>query len=224
MSGWICLHRDIIKHWIWDDSFKLKAWLDLILLANIEDKKFLIKGQLVECKRGQIGLSQISLSKRWKCSREKVKNFLNLLEKDKMIVQQSTHLNTLITICNYSKFQDIKTTDHTAEPSTDHTADTQQTHSRSHTTKQLNNENNEEQVKKKERFIKPSIQEITDYIKEMNYQVSAISFHAYYESKGWKVGNVKMVSWKSALVTWQNRNNENKQVQIVSPSHRRVIG
>ena len=64
--------------------------------------------------------------------------------------------------------------------------------------------------KKRTVFIKPSIQEISDYIKEMNYLVSAISFHSFYESKGWKVGNVKMVSWKSAIVNWQNRNNENK--------------
>lgn len=32
-------------------------------------------------------------------------------------------------------------------------------------------------------------------------------FVAFYESKGWLVGKNKMKSWKSAIVTWEKRNN-----------------
>ena len=62
--------------------------------------------------------------------------------------------------------------------------------------------------KKINRFIKPSIQEIKDYIKEKNYSVKAISFYSFYESKGWLVGKVKMKCWKSSLANWQIRENE----------------
>jgi len=115
MSGWICLHREITDHWIWTDSEKLKAWVDMILLANHEDKKFLIKGQLLECKRGQLAYSQESLGERWKWTRGKVRNFLNILEKDSMITHKSNHLTTIITICNYNKFQDKQPDEQPAE-------------------------------------------------------------------------------------------------------------
>ena len=116
MAGWICLYRDIQDHWLFnfDEPDKFMAWCDLLMLANIEDKKFKLKGQLVECHRGQVGLSQVSLAKRWKWSRSKVIRFLYLLEKEGMISTKSGHLNTTITICNYSKFQDVRASGDTA--------------------------------------------------------------------------------------------------------------
>lgn len=39
MAGWISLYRSIQEHWLWKDAEMLRAWLDLLLLANYEDKK-----------------------------------------------------------------------------------------------------------------------------------------------------------------------------------------
>ncbi len=36
-------------------------------------------------------------------------------------------------------------------------------------------------------------------------------FIAYYESNGWKVGKVPMVSWKATVVTWKKRQNKPAQ-------------
>lgn len=30
-------------------------------------------------------------------------------------------------------------------------------------------------------------------------------FIAHYESKGWKIGNQRMVSWEAAVTTWKKR-------------------
>jgi hypothetical protein len=144
MSGWICLHKDIQDHWIYKDPEKLRCWIDMLLIANFEDSKFLIKGQLIECKRGQLAYSQETLGDRWKWTRGKVRNFLNLLEKDSMISLKSNHLTTIITICNYSKFQDIQPTKQPADnqlTTSSETADNQLTDTYNNiTTKQLNKE------------------------------------------------------------------------------------
>ena len=54
----------------------------------------------------------------------------------------------------------------------------------------------------KPKFQKPTVQELTAYIKEKNYNVDASRFFNFYESKGWKVGKNPMVNWKAAVATW----------------------
>ena len=64
--------------------------------------------------------------------------------------------------------------------------------------------------KKNSRFAPPSLEEVQAYCKERNNQVDAESFIAFYESKGWKVGNQPMKNWKSAIVTWEKRESKSK--------------
>ena len=59
--------------------------------------------------------------------------------------------------------------------------------------------------KSKEKFSKPTVEEIKAYIQERNSPIDAEQFYAYYESIGWKVGNKPMKSWKMAIVTWEKR-------------------
>ena len=140
MAGWICLHRDIQEHWLFnfDEPDKYMAWTDLLLSANHEDRKFMIKGQLIECKRGQVAMSQVTLSKRWKWSRPKVQRFLELLKNDGMISIKGDHLTTVISICNYSAYQGGVTPDVTPDVTPVVTPVVTQT-----TIKQLNNKTKE---------------------------------------------------------------------------------
>ena len=52
-------------------------------------------------------------------------------------------------------------------------------------------------------------------------------FVAFYESKGWLVGKSKMKSWKSAIVTWEKRNNlkrvDPKQTIVTETAEEPVI-
>lgn len=53
------------------------------------------------------------------------------------------------------------------------------------------------------RFIKPSIDEVKAYAKDMGYYgFNADRFLAYYESNGWKVGRNPMKDWKAAVRNW----------------------
>lgn len=137
-QGWISIHRSLFNHWIWTDKEefdKRSAWIDLLLMVNHEDKKVLINGKLETIKRGQRIISLSKLAERWKWSRKKVTNFLNLLEEDGMIIAKKEQGKyTTITIVNYSFYQD------------DNTQKEQLKNNRGTTEEQLRNINNNERI------------------------------------------------------------------------------
>lgn len=122
-SGWVKLHREITDHWIWDCEFSYaQAWVDLLLKACHKPNKLMIKGQVIELKRGQQARSEVTLSKEWKWSRGKVRRFINQCLKDGMIECEATHLTSIITICNYDSFQGVDTADGTSGGTTGDTS------------------------------------------------------------------------------------------------------
>jgi len=80
--------------------------------------------------------------------------------------------------------------------------------------KEYNKENIIQKEKKRNVFLKPTIEEIQSYIKEKSYSVDANRFVDFYESKGWMVGKNKMADWKAAIRTWQAKE-QNSNVGIV---------
>lgn len=81
----------------------------------------------------------------------------------------------------------------------------------------------EEKEKKQPRFSPPSIEEVKIYCDERQNEIDPESFFAFYESKGWLIGNTKMKSWKSAIITWEKRNdkrNYNGERKPFTPSGR----
>ena len=138
-EGWIKLHREIVDHWIWQDPFKLRAWLDLIMLANHKPKKINIDSQIITIDIGQHWTSDESLAKRWGWGRKKVRNFLKLLESDGMIIRKSTPRGTAITIVNYKVYQGFEDLKGTANGTTEE----QPRNSQRYTNKNEKNEKNE---------------------------------------------------------------------------------
>lgn len=55
----------------------------------------------------------------------------------------------------------------------------------------------------RKKFMKPSIQELSEYCKERRNAVSPEKFIDYYESNGWRVGRNPMKDWKAAVRTWE---------------------
>jgi DNA-binding transcriptional regulator YhcF (GntR family) len=116
-KGYIKLHRQIQECWLWNkEKFSMgQAWVDLLLMANHEDKKTLFEGKLITVKKGQFITSILKLSERWKWNRKTVSNFLKILEEDKMVTTERTTKGTTITIVNWDFFQDRGTTERTTE-------------------------------------------------------------------------------------------------------------
>lgn len=65
-------------------------------------------------------------------------------------------------------------------------------------------ETREEKKEARPRFVPPSVQEISAYLKEKQIVgIDPEAFISHYESNGWKVGRNPMVSWKAAITTWR---------------------
>ena len=114
MNGFIKLHRRIQRNLLWDDGepfCRFKAFVDLLFLAEWKPKKRVIKGCIINAERGQVVASQRFLGERWKWSKNKVMRFLNMLAADQIVDHQTDHGVTVITICNYERYQDEKSAD-----------------------------------------------------------------------------------------------------------------
>lgn len=202
-NGWICLHRSLLEHWLWDIKpfSTAQAWIDLLLLANHKSsKKEYSGGKLIEFSKGTINRSIADLSERWGWDRKKTRKFLYLLQSDNMVTIKSTTHGTTVTIVNYSEYQDKGTTDN---PTTTLTAPQQLP--QPFPINNNDNNNNNENNKKSGRFAPPSLEEIRNYCMEKNYHVDAEAFRSFYESNGWKVGKNPMKNWKAAVLTWEKR-------------------
>lgn len=107
MSGWIKIHRDIAGHWIFQDAEKFRWWMDMLFLASYESNRVNVGNRILDIGRGQFLGSLSFFVKRWGVSKERVINFLRLLQSDGMIDKKSDKNITLITICNYASYQDV---------------------------------------------------------------------------------------------------------------------
>lgn len=106
-KGWISLYRSIQDHWLWQERpfSKGQAWLDLLLLANHKDNKFLLGNELIKVKKGSFITSQKKLMERWGWGSEKTRTFLKLLDSDGMIRFEANKKRTTITIVHYDSYQ-----------------------------------------------------------------------------------------------------------------------
>lgn len=210
-QGWISVHRQIRDcELLWGDKpfSRGQAWIDLLLLANHEDKRMIFDGSVIEVKRGQRVTSYRTLCEAWGWSNTKVANFLDMLETEQMIEKQSDTKKTLITIVNYDKFQDLMKEKRQQ-------SDTETTPKRRN-----NNDNNENNINKKEGgkpqrvFIPPTVDEVTAYCKERKNGIDAQAFIDFYSSKGWMIGKNKMKDWKAAVRTWERRGTKSSKIEI----------
>ena len=76
------------------------------------------------------------------------------------------------------------------------------------------NKNKEIIITNKNNNKKPSVEEIKDYCLERNNGIDAEQFYHFYESKDWKIGKEKMKSWKSCIITWEKRKQQNPTSKI----------
>ncbi|MCD3204030.1 DnaA N-terminal domain-containing protein [Clostridium botulinum] len=106
-EGWIKIYRNIQEHWIWQNPQKLKWWLDILLLANYKDNKFLLGNEVITIERGEHHTSELKLAERWGVSKTTVRKFLKLLEEENMIELKKSKKGTTFKVTNYNDYQDF---------------------------------------------------------------------------------------------------------------------
>lgn len=111
-NNWIKLYRELQENPLWQDKpyAKGQAWIDLLLLANHDEKEFLIGSTIEKIERGSLITSELRLMERWGWSKNKLRRFLEFLQKEKMIEKNTNKKRTAINIVNYSVYQDFQTT------------------------------------------------------------------------------------------------------------------
>jgi hypothetical protein len=116
--GYIAVSRSILEHPMLLDPAWLRAWLWLLIEAAWKAGGKRFSHGVVEVRRGQVAVTVRQLAKAWKWPKSNVGYFLKRLESDRMIelkhirtkIQTGSRAEnsygvTVITICNYDKFQ-----------------------------------------------------------------------------------------------------------------------
>lgn len=205
-KGFFKVDRRLFDHYLWDDKpfAKGQAWIDLIGLANFEDRKTVYKGEVVTCERGSVYRSISFLADRWGWSRKKTRAFIKSLESDGMVTTKVTTHRTAITIENYGFYQDVGTTNGTTKVPTKE----QQRNSKGVNERRMNKElkEGEEVYRASAPFVPPTVEEISAYCRERNNQIDAEEFFDYYEARGWKLSKgAPMKDWKATVRGWEKR-------------------
>lgn len=225
IMGWIRVDRSLLDNWIWTDGGAFdqrSAWVDLLLMAKYDGTP------------GEVNKSILALADRWKWSRDRVRRFLQKLERAEMCATNATTHKTTITIVNWAKYQDCRATDDTAdrhqtsqqskERNEERTTERKEAKERKQESSKernilTNNNNlpptgegervNNARVKKRNQ-IPPSVQDVADYVAEKGYpHVDPQQFVDFYQSKNWFVGKTKMTDWQAAVRGWNSRHESN---------------
>lgn len=119
MSGFIAMQRDALDHHLLQDGDRFRAWFWIVANACWKPAKARIKGRTVELERGELSFSVRFLADNWGWSKSRVDRFLSDLRAEGMIETRSKsgtsaghkagQGQSIITVCNYSKYQDSET-------------------------------------------------------------------------------------------------------------------
>ena len=191
MNGWIRLDRAIQDNFLWQEPEALKLWLYLLMAASLTDKATAFNGQMLNIKRGQLVFGLNAASARLNISIRRLRKYLNWFESDDMIDKQITNKFSIISITNYSQYQD------TGKQAS---SKSQATAKQTSTTIQV--------TSNKEHSIPPTVEEVRAYCDSRSNGIDPEMFIAFYEARGWKIGKDRMKSWKACVVTWEKRRQE----------------
>jgi hypothetical protein len=132
-SGFIVLHRKIMK-WEWySDTNTFRVFLHLLLLANHKPSRF--KGHVVD--RGQIIIGRKALAKSLNLSEQAVRTALDHLKSTGELTIKATNRFSVATLTKYTFYQD-----RSPRPTSKTTNNQPTINQQSTTSKQCNNVNN----------------------------------------------------------------------------------
>lgn len=123
--GFVKIYRSLQNHWLWtaDTPFDDRsAWIDLIMMANHEDKKLQVGKDIITIHAGQMWTSYVKLARKWNWSKPRVNRYVKMLKKDGMIYTDGTPNGTLLTIVKYEFYASTRNTDVTTGVTADVTA------------------------------------------------------------------------------------------------------
>lgn len=101
MNGWVKIHRSILDWEWWHERNTRDLFFYLLIAANHDDQTW----QGKDVPRGSIATSRKKLMEAVDLTEQEVRTALNNLQNSRQITSKTTNKNTIITICNYDKYQ-----------------------------------------------------------------------------------------------------------------------
>lgn len=214
MNGWIKLHRKVTE-WEWyTDRNTLAVFLHLLIMANIEDKKY--RGY--DVKRGECIIGRKSLAEDLNMSEQNVRTAINHLLLTNEITIKTTNQFTIVTICNYNSYQvnEIPTDQRSNQQPNQQLTNDQPTGNQQLTTPkeyiEYKKERNEEERVCNAPATLEEVESHCVYLGLSNYtdgttkspaRLTAEKFYDHFNSVGWvDINNRKIVDWRSRLANW----------------------
>jgi len=106
MSGYTKSYREKWQHPVFRDLLEAGIWAWMCDTAAWKDTKIRFNGELVSLRRGQLVTSIRFMSEGFRIGEQVTRTFLENLKNEGMANTQPTHRGTVITICNYDKYQE----------------------------------------------------------------------------------------------------------------------
>jgi hypothetical protein len=109
MSGWFAVKRGITSHALFKGKpERLAVWLWLLDNAVWKDTTHDVKGHTVNVPRGSVCVSERHISEACGVGYQVVRTAIKRFKTEHMINAQPTHGKSMISLCNYEKYQDPK--------------------------------------------------------------------------------------------------------------------
>ncbi|MBF7122800.1 conserved phage C-terminal domain-containing protein [Pediococcus pentosaceus] len=112
-QGWISLYRKIQNSFVWTNSDQLKLWLLILMKANHSENKFLFNGNEIFLSSGQMVTGRDAIALEFnngvkpvqRVSSRQLWRWIKQFEKEQMLSIESTSRNSVITVKNWSEYQ-----------------------------------------------------------------------------------------------------------------------
>ena len=204
-TTYIKLFRKMLT-WEWyGDTNTTRLFLHILLKVNYEPSRY--RGH--EIGAGECVFGRKKWAKELGLSEQQVRTALSHLKSTNEITTKTTNKFTIIHLENWEFWQisEGKSTTKTANKLTNKQPTTNQQVT---TSKESKNVRKEEVINIRN-LIPPTLEMVTEYVQENNYNVDPEAFMDYYNSKGWMVGRNKMKDWQASVRTWSRNEYGKKQ-------------
>ena len=113
-GGWIKVYRKIRQSFVWTDANQLKLWLLILMKASHEGHRFLFNGQQVDVSSGQLVTGRDALAFEFnegvkrdhRIAARTLWRWIKQFEKEQMLSIKSTSQYSVITVIEWSTYQD----------------------------------------------------------------------------------------------------------------------
>ncbi len=112
-SGWIKIHRSILKNPWMKDAEVIGAWVYILLHVAYQPEDVVFEGKRITLQPGQGLFKMRQVAKILGISRSKLNRTIMLFKSETQIETQTSPRNTLITVVNWEKYQTTGTQNRT---------------------------------------------------------------------------------------------------------------